>query len=179
MILCFHEVSETCKSKYSITPQKFRELLEKYPDAEIHFDDGFGGVFNALPILRELKRSATLFLVTDYLIGNIPERERYSEHLSIADVEKLISENIFEIGSHSVTHRSFTRLTEEEILFEINYSKKYLEKIFNVKVKKFAYPFGHTNEKIHYITQRTFEKVYTLDYNYGIKRLLVLTDADS
>lgn len=78
--------------------------------------------------------------------------------LSHVNAEK-ISE-VFEIGSHTITHRHLTRISTIEAKDEIKSSKEMLETMFNVKVTKFAPPRGYTNKELtdytlkHYDSQR-------------------------
>lgn len=65
-----------------------------------------------------------------------------------------------EIGSHTVTHRHLTILTELEAQIEILDSKYILEKLFGKQIIKFAPPRGYTNPELteftleHYNSQR-------------------------
>ena len=52
-----------------------------------------------------------------------------------------------EIGSHSVTHRSFTGLSDSEIRSECQNSKNTLE-AYGLSISNFAYPNGLTNNHI-------------------------------
>lgn len=66
----------------------------------------------------------------------------------------------FEIGSHTITHRHLTKLTEEEARNEIADSKFMLEDIFGQDINKFCPPRGYTNGELtrytlnHYESQR-------------------------
>lgn len=51
-----------------------------------------------------------------------------------------------EIGSHSVTHCDLTKLSENDILYELKVSKEVLEGIIDEKVRSFAYPYGCFNK---------------------------------
>lgn len=53
-----------------------------------------------------------------------------------------------EIGSHGVSHRNMTLLSEEDLVFELTESKKYLEHIIGKKVTSFAFPFGTYNDAV-------------------------------
>jgi len=76
----------------------------------------------------------------------------YAQALDIA--------NNFEVGSHSVTHRLLTRISEEEAFVEIVDSKHMLSNLFNQEITKFAPPRGYTNHSLtllaheHYNEQR-------------------------
>ena len=71
-----------------------------------------------------------------------------------------------EIGSHTITHRHLTKISDIEAREEIYYSKFLLEDMFGVKVKKFAPPRGYTTEELtnytldHYEEQRLTKGSY-------------------
>lgn len=54
----------------------------------------------------------------------------------------------FEIGSHTVTHRHLTDLSEEEAMIEIADSKFMHESLWGEPATKFAPPRGYTNDKL-------------------------------
>lgn len=54
----------------------------------------------------------------------------------------------FEVGSHSVTHRLLTNLSEHEAQIEIADSKFILEGLFIRGITKFAPPRGYTNANL-------------------------------
>lgn len=67
----------------------------------------------------------------------------------------------FEIGSHSISHRLLTRISEEQAKEEIYFSKLYLEGMYSTKITKFCPARGYTNEKL---------TKFTLDF-YDSQRL--------
>ena len=173
MILCFHEISYV-KKPYCCSPVDFKSLLVNFPNAEIHFDDGRKGVIKyALPILQELKRTATIFLVPKFIAGEAPENEKYSDFLTLQDINKLIFWGN-KIGSHTNSHRNLTKLDNSELTAELIFSRDYLEKNFENKIKELSIPYGIVDERVMDEAKKFYEKVYTLDSPLGIKRQLVL-----
>lgn len=67
----------------------------------------------------------------------------------------------FEVGSHTVTHRHLTNLSEHEAQIEIADSKFILEALFVRPITKFCPPRGYTNDSL---------TEYTLQY-YDSQRL--------
>lgn len=65
------------------------------------------------------------------------------------DQIKYLTDNGFEIGSHSVTHCLFTAdyMNESKINFELKQSKFYLEGITGKPVNSFCFPSGYYNSK--------------------------------
>jgi len=73
----------------------------------------------------------------------------------------------FEIGSHSVSHKDMTKISNGEIQFEVTKSKEILEKIMKRKISCFAFPFGKSNrnvqeivKKANFMFARTTEEFY-------------------
>ncbi len=52
------------------------------------------------------------------------------------------------IGAHTVSHSYFSALSDDDILWEINESKKMLERIIGGDVFAFSYPFGDAPKKV-------------------------------
>ncbi len=174
MILCFHNIGHE-KNKYTITPEEFEKVLNKCPEAEIHFDDGRNGaLLFGLPILKEMKRKATLFLVPYFLMGKVPEAEKYSLFMTMDDVKKWLKEG-FEIGSHSYSHSDLTKSTERDLDYELGVSKAFLKRTFQVNITKFSYPYGIVNAEIKKKAEKIYKKCYSLDSDLGIKRSLVIS----
>ncbi len=55
---------------------------------------------------------------------------------------KEMSDSIFEVGSHSVTHPVLTMLSDDELVYELSESKSILEEKMKCKVDTIAYPVG-------------------------------------
>jgi len=60
---------------------------------------------------------------------------------------KFLSDNGFEIGSHSMTHSLFTAeyMNENRISFELKHSKYFLESITGKPINSFCFPSGYYN----------------------------------
>ena len=119
----------------------------------ICFDDGYKGVIDhAYPVLKKYSATATVFIITDFIgrkntwdvnLGGI----QY-EHLNREDIQKLVDAG-WEIGSHSVSHRSLRGVNEQELHYQLNYSKQVLEKITDQPVQIFTPPFGTISTRIN------------------------------
>lgn len=70
--------------------------------------------------------------------------------------QRLIAEE-FEIGSHTLTHRHLTKLSNEEAFTEILDSQTVLKRLFNQNVTKFCPPRGYTNELLTEYTLTFYE----------------------
>lgn len=74
------------------------------------------------------------FSLNEYLC----EKQPYCTSEEILEM----SNSGFEIGSHSVSHPNFSKLSYSNFQYEINQSCKTISEIINAKVISFSYPFG-------------------------------------
>ncbi|MGH9241157.1 MAG: polysaccharide deacetylase family protein [Vicinamibacterales bacterium] len=120
----------------------------------VTFDDGYRSVLeNALPILRERRVPATLFVPTQHL-GKSPgwisdDRHRDAgERILTADELRHMRDAGALIGSHGVTHRPLTQLSDRDALAELADSRRQLAEILGQDVKLFALPYGAGSDDI-------------------------------
>ena len=105
----------------------------------IVFDDNYDNQFDyAWPLMEEKGLVGTFYVLTN--TANTPG------YMNYADLQTLQSAGN-EIASHSVTHRSFTLLEEQEIRDECSISKTTLE-AHDLTITNFAYPNGYTTSGI-------------------------------
>jgi peptidoglycan/xylan/chitin deacetylase (PgdA/CDA1 family) len=119
----------------------------------ITFDDGYKNVLiNAAPILKQYGYTATTYIVSKRIgVSNdwdkpngITQRPLMNEN----EIKKWIYLGM-DIGAHSQTHPDLTKISEERVINEINQCKIDLEKLFNIKVVDFCYPFGRFNKLVY------------------------------
>lgn len=113
------------------------------------FDDGLSSVYQyAFPVLLEYNIKATVFCTSGF-IGKKSSWDVFSgnTHLNKEEI-KILSENGIEIGSHTKTHPYLPYLRVEEIVSELQDSKKELEDIIGKEVSSLSFPFGGFNKKI-------------------------------
>jgi len=114
------------------------------------FDDAFESVFyNAYPMLMEKGFSFTVFPVTKY-IGEYNRWEvnvggRKFRHLNWRQLQEM---NGCEVGSHTASHRCLTLLNNQQLIIELESSKKELEDRLGKEVRYLSLPFGRYNEKV-------------------------------
>ena len=132
----------------------------------ITFDDGYKDVFiNALPILKKYNFKATCFFVTN-LIGqennwDIKKKNFLrKEIMSTNDISHWISSGM-DIGSHSHNHIDLTKISEQNLLNELEFSKKILEDKFNNISNIFCYPYGKVNKNVYALTKKIYNKAVT------------------
>lgn len=130
----------------------------------VYFDDGYKNVYtNAYSVLKELGIKATLFVTTDFI-----EKRDSDLFLTWEDVKAM--QDVFEIGSHGVTHRKFSKLSHEELHQELMSSRKIIqEKIGSLPVS-ISYPHSSYNASVQDIVRKSGFS-YTVGngrgYNYG------------
>lgn len=119
----------------------------------ITFDDGFKNcVTNALPILLERQATAAFFIPTRF-IGTSLERDRevllaFYGHGKILmefldwDDCRTLAEAGMTIGSHTVSHRVLSGLTDTEVETELRESKKTIERELGTSCDHFCAPVG-------------------------------------
>ncbi len=102
----------------------------------ITFDDGYSDNFHhAYPLLKKHNFPATIFLISDFI------DDKEGKYLSQSQIDEMERNNI-SFGSHTISHRILTRLTNEEVVREIRDSKAMLESRLGRNVNSFAYPVG-------------------------------------
>ena len=151
-VLMFHQVNDDRTAwKYpncSITARSFEGLISqnyekiqpiekvgRYGGLFVTFDDAFGDVYeNAVPVLRRYKVPFTIFMSVELLdeVG----------YLSTGQLVELASDPLCTIGSHSLHHCYFSRLSREEALTEMIKSKEFLESVTGTEIYDWAFPYG-------------------------------------
>ena len=172
-ILAYHSLDKS-GSVISLSPEIFRYQMEflhsrgyrvytvsKYikfikeggeitrPAVVLTFDDGFANFLTAAaPVLREYGYRGTIYVPANF-IG------RRSDFTSLVDLTILsgneirhLSEEGFEIGSHSLSHSNLTALALDQARNEVVRSKEILEDLTGKEVRTFCYPRGDYNREI-------------------------------
>ena len=131
--------------------------LKPYLDGEksrkvvgITFDDGYqNNLINAAPVLKKYNYSATCYLV-NHCIGtsNTWDSDQGITQRPLMKVNEIKNwlDLGMDIGAHSQTHVDQTIIDEQQAQKEINGCKSELEKLFNMSIVDFCYPFGRFNE---------------------------------
>ena len=136
----------------------------------ITFDDGYRDFYTeALPVLRELQMTATLFVVTG-LTGNSRSRFKGKDCLTWTEVKELRANGI-EVGSHTVTHPELKSMNLARIEDEIGRSKQTIEEETGEPVHSFSYPyaFPELNHSLTAFLSQTLEKY---GYENGVSTIL-------
>lgn len=130
------------------------------------FDDGYKSLtHDALQILKRHGFTATVFVCTD-LIGKDNAWNNKDAtlrmHLDRGDLQFLKSEG-WEIASHGVFHKNLLKLSDLEIEYELEESKKVLEQLMGY-CETFAYPYGTCNKFICQCVSKYYSYAFSVDH---------------
>ena len=141
-ILAYHGIDSYPTNSYTVKLDNFEDQM-KYLEENYHvislldylkilennviylpntvvvtFDDGFKNFYNlAYPILKKYQIPATCFVITSKTDLNI------ADFMCWSDLREIMAEGLVNIGSHTVSHRPLSKLTDEELTQEIFESK--------------------------------------------------------
>ena len=188
MILTYHSIGNIVEPDEAVTLEEFEKQLQyikenykvipleeavEYLQRDIEkisgsvvitFDDGYSDNYHsAYPLLKKHDFPATIFLVNDFINT---DGDKYLSTVQIREMEK----NNISFGSHTITHRTLSSLTSEEIVKEVRDSKITLESQLGQKINSFAYPVGSRVDFNEEIVEIVKESKYTCACSnmYGI-----------
>lgn len=99
------------------------------------FDDGYEDFYYyAFPILKKYQTKATIYIMYNYL--------NKRGYMNVSQIQEIIKSGLVEIGSHTLNHAYLKNIKKELAWKEVYENKVDLEKIFNISVSSFAYPYG-------------------------------------
>lgn len=170
-ILTFHSIDDT-GSVLSFPPATFAKLLASLHDSGIlvcdldtllapdtqravtlTFDDGMRSVFtHALPVLREFKMPAHLFLATGAVGGSNrwatqPAHAPSFDMLNWDEIEQLQRDGV-RIESHTHSHPDLRELDAAQIAAECDAADQVIETLLGRRPRFFAYPYGYRNAQV-------------------------------
>ncbi len=176
LIFTYHSISSNFHvGLNSVHPNRFKEHVEFIANInnstvennhiKIAFDDGYESVYaNAFPIMEEYSLKGIVFPISGY-IGKANDWDvtfgvNKTMHLTKSQLLTL-SENGWEIGSHSHLHRSFKWMSNDEIKNDVVTSKRIIENITGKEVTSFCLPFGdYTRKAIEIIEEAGFINLF-------------------
>ncbi len=122
------------------------------------FDDAYAGVHrHALPALEARGWTATVYAVSGQIGGRNAWMEGQDGQRPLMTREQLqdAAARGFEIGAHTRSHASLTRLAPDAAWREILDSKKTLEDTIGKEVASFAYPYGDHDATVKRLVQES------------------------
>lgn len=182
-ILCYHMIADREKSaraqRLAVSPEHFErqvrylarrgwrfvtvsQLLDSAPEPKtvaLTFDDGYrDNLTAAAPILEHYGACATVYVIanrTEPLSGGgYADGSPFAPLLTDAELKALAATNVFEIGSHTVSHLDLTSSDEAIAIEELIKSRESLQRIIGAPVRGFAYPYGAFADQLIPAVQR-------------------------
>lgn len=161
----FKEHLDYLKNNYTIISlHKLKDIYSpiskiKLPENSliITFDDGWRSNYKLLPLIKKYNHPITIFLSTG-LVGinyisracinvrsrKIDDVQTSRNMLNQSEIIEMI-DSCVDFQSHGVYHHVSPILTLNEFRFELDISKKYIEKLTNQEVFAFAYPYNEAD----------------------------------
>ena len=130
-----------------VSINEFNSKIEsKEKMVALTFDDGFNAWLELIPLFNEFDAKATFFLNSIFLTDS--DLTRYLRNINIKSKDRLINQggieslvkNGHEIGAHTHSHFTSSKLTTKEFIIEDETNRLYLEKFS--EIKNFAIPYG-------------------------------------
>lgn len=165
-ILFYHRISDD-RDELAVTPRRFREQMHTLaslgargvdlvtatesrlssahplPLVGLSFDDAYRDVAeHAVPVLRELGFSATMFVPTGLIAGGAFGSRPGPPRLSWDEMRELDAEGVLRMEAHTITHPNLLALDETEVHHELAGSRAELEAQLGRTVTALAYPAG-------------------------------------
>ena len=145
----YHSIGPKAKSEigagiYSVSEERFKEqmghLFFQQSNAVITFDDGCEDNYAvAYPILQGFNRKAYFFI----LVSNIGT----SGYMDWRQIQALKDAGMT-IGSHGMTHRILTDLSNDQLDYELRESKNILEDNLKCCIDNLSIPRGFYNTRV-------------------------------
>lgn len=138
-------VKETKKTSIDLK----EEGLRVFPVATV--DEKNQTLSVLLNYVKELQRNENALLLSKVLnkLGVDLEKVQDANHFKSLDWDDIVSmqqSNLISFGAHTEMHNIMTRITKEEVLQEIEISKKKIEEKLKTKCLLFAYPNGQKDD---------------------------------
>lgn len=123
----------------------------------ITVDDGYRDNYEILfPLLKKYNMKAIIYLTTGFSYNKWTvesDNEKKFELLKDFEIKEMNKSGLFEFGGHTLTHSSMIKLSNEELTTEILENKRKIEDVVGYKLVSFAYPYGHTSERVQKLVE--------------------------
>lgn len=159
LVLCYHAVGDVAAGAFVSPAQLDRQLgllvaagyrRSTFVDAvlgahddrvlAVTFDDGHESVLaEALPVMERHALVGTVFPRLD-LLGS-------EGSLTLRGLQALMAAG-WEIGSHALTHRELSPLSDDELDHELRGSKAELESLLGIPCRSIAFPRGDADRRV-------------------------------
>ena len=138
------------------------------------FDDGHISHFKYVALALQKKRLKGIFFVPPGLIGKTGQ-------MRFTEIQELHKQG-FDIGAHGLNHVPLPDLSELNLYYELNTSKKMLEDKLSAAVVSFSVPRGFYSSRVREMAIKVgYQFVFTSDFDlnrrdedvFALKRLVV------
>ena len=192
VVIMFHHVqpeSEKEDSPYTITPEKFEEIIKYYVDQKyefcfenefykakgkrviVSFDDGNTNNYEyAYPILKKYNAKASINIISRKINTDVD-----NPYLSIDKINEMKASGLIQFQSHTCTHASLPDCDKGGYEMEVCESQKEILEQLGINTDVFVYPCGRTNAEISKYTSKYYKFAYggyddDIDFNYRLPR---------
>jgi peptidoglycan/xylan/chitin deacetylase (PgdA/CDA1 family) len=148
------------------------------PSVFLTFDDGFRNNYETvLPLLRERRMRAFVFVLPPLVDDGAPlvwpevaeDAARYPQEMRSVDWSMLgeMREEVFEVGSHTLTHPHLPELDDEALRHELWESRARVKERLG-SCDTIAYPFGHWSPRVAAaVAECGYSFAFSLPTDYG------------
>ncbi|PSF36268.1 polysaccharide deacetylase [Aphanothece hegewaldii CCALA 016] len=149
------------------------------------FDDGYKNIdLYLLPLLQKLQQQSNkpikivLFINPKHM--NSDDSQKKVKYLKCEDLKRGTELGFYDVQSHGYSHVDVTRLTPQELEYELSESQQALKTcISNLPYSKIvaqhiAYPYNKVNKNVEKITSNYYQSGYL--FNSRLRNLLFFTN---
>jgi len=142
--------------------KQIRNNTDRCTYISIVFDDGYlETYYNFLPLIKKYNISSTFFIISS-LVGKKFEGRQVINWSKVKRLQELGQE----IGDHTLSHLHLTKLSNQEIVKELSFSKEIFKKQ-GIIVKDLAIPYGDHNERVINIAKNYYSLIRSSDLGYN------------
>jgi peptidoglycan/xylan/chitin deacetylase (PgdA/CDA1 family) len=176
-ILMYHRIDNIANDRNTVSPGMFEEQLRylkthgytsislstlhdhmtsKTPlppkSVVLTFDDGYeDNLLYALPLLKKYDMTATVCIISNW-VGKDNDWEQYKgkphcRTMSWEQLQEWLQQGMY-ICAHTVNHPFLSRLSHEDILYELANCKSTLEEQLHIPVDFLCYPYGDFDQRV-------------------------------
>jgi len=146
------------------------KITKEHGEIEICFDDAYLGLYDNIELIKELNIPIHLFVISSFF--------EKANHINKEQLLLLNKLSQIRISSHTETHQILNKISEKQIISELENSKKFLESFLNKPISAICFPDGQFNKKVLEIAKNIGYNVkysglpgfYFDDFLVGVKR---------
>lgn len=86
------------------------------------------------------------------------------------EIQEMIQSGLCSVGTHSVAHVGLNRMTKEQMVYELNQSRKDVLEHLGIEPKHMSYPHSMYNDEVLQAVKEAGYKSATLGYGGSIRK---------